>query len=118
MKRILLSVTVLFVVCFSYSQNVNIPDANFKNALISGGVDKNGDSEISYAEAEAIKKLDLNEKNISDMTGILFNRDFLLGITCCKKSYLLVVVFALIRIFHYRNPKGYREVPSQYFLFA
>ena len=37
MKTIFLSVTVLFVACISYSQNVTIPDANFKNALISAG---------------------------------------------------------------------------------
>jgi hypothetical protein len=70
MKRIFLSMTLLFVACISYSQNVNIPDANFKNALISAGVDTNEDGEISYAEAAVIKKLDVHEMNISDMTGI------------------------------------------------
>ena len=70
MKTILLTVTVLFVACISYSQNVTIPDVNFKNALISVGVDTNEDGEISYAEAAVIKKLDVHEMSISDMTGI------------------------------------------------
>ena len=61
---------MLAMAFISYAQNVNIPDTNFKNALISAGVDTNEDGEISYAECEAIKKLDVSQKNISDMTGI------------------------------------------------
>ena len=70
MKTLILSILVLTMAFISNAQNVNIPDANFKNALISAGVDTNEDGEISYAEAEAITYLDVSSKNISDMTGI------------------------------------------------
>lgn len=52
------------------AQIVNIPDANFKNALISLGVDTNGDGEIQVSEAESVISLDLSYKNISDLSGI------------------------------------------------
>ncbi len=58
------------IVSVSYSQNVNIPDAEFLNALIDDGIDTNGDSLISYTEAEAKTCLYVSGKNISDMTGI------------------------------------------------
>ena len=50
--------------------NVNIPDANLKEALINLGVDTNDDSEISYGEAKAEDSLDVHAENIADMTGI------------------------------------------------
>jgi hypothetical protein len=53
-----------------YSQYVNIPDTAFLYALIDEGVDTNGDSLISYGEAEFHANLDISEKGISDMTGI------------------------------------------------
>lgn len=74
------------------AQIVNIPDANFKAALLSastsnyiastatpypnGGVDSfntidtNGDGEIQVSEAEAIKYLSVISLSISDLTGI------------------------------------------------
>jgi hypothetical protein len=70
MKTIILSLLVITMACISFAQNVNIPDAHFKNALISAGVDINDDGEISYTECEAIKKLDVSQQVISDMTGI------------------------------------------------
>ena len=51
-------------------QNVNIPDENFLQALIDAGVDSNGDSLISFQEAEAVHLLDLSQKGITDLTGI------------------------------------------------
>jgi Leucine-rich repeat (LRR) protein len=70
MKTIILSVLVLTMAFISNAQNLNIPDADFKNALISVGVDINEDGEISYAEAEAITYLNFRERSISDMKGI------------------------------------------------
>jgi hypothetical protein len=70
MKTLILWMLVLTIASVSYAQNVNIPDANFKNALISEGVDTSGDGEISYAEAELITYLSVGYYNISDMTGI------------------------------------------------
>ncbi len=54
----------------SSAQNVNIPDVNFKNSIISAGVDTNTDGEISYGEAEAISSMYVSGNNISDLTGI------------------------------------------------
>ena len=49
---------------------INIPDANFKQALINLGVDTNGNSEIDDFEAVLVGGLNLNNQNISDLTGI------------------------------------------------
>ena len=49
---------------------VNIPDTAFLHALIDEEVDTNGDSLISYAEAETTISLWISENGISDMTGI------------------------------------------------
>ena len=59
---------------------VSIPDPAFLSALINEGIDTNGDSLISYAEAEAVDTLDVQgdrpemfeiiSYHISDMTGI------------------------------------------------
>ncbi len=70
MKTLILSLLLFAMAYFSDAQNVNIPDASFKSALISAGVDTNEDEEISSAEAEAINSLDVSSKSISDMTGI------------------------------------------------
>ncbi len=42
------------------AQNVEIPDTAFLLALIDEGVDTNGDSLISYEEAEAVRSLDIS----------------------------------------------------------
>lgn len=77
MKHLLLALSLLF--CFSASaQIVNIPDTNFKNALLSHNnpvVDTNGDGEIQVSEAEAVSQLgymsqQLRDKDIEDLTGI------------------------------------------------
>ncbi len=41
-------------------ENVDIPDQAFLNALIDEGVDTNGDSLISFEEAEAVISLDIS----------------------------------------------------------
>ena len=51
-------------------QIVHIPDPNFLDALIEKGVDTNGDSRVSFGEAEATLFLDIPSQQISDMTGI------------------------------------------------
>ena len=76
MKRIGLILIAIHLMAFPmFSQTVSIPDTAFLYALIDEGVDTNGDSLISYSEAEAITSLDLggghwSSRNISDMTGI------------------------------------------------
>ncbi len=51
-------------------QIVNIPDANFKDKLISLGIDVNNDMEIQEDEASNVTYLDVSYSNIVDMTGI------------------------------------------------
>ena len=70
MKPLILSIVILSLAYYTCAQNVNIPDTNFKNALIEAGIDTSGNGEISQDEAEAITYLDVSDKNISDMTGI------------------------------------------------
>lgn len=49
---------------------VHIPDKAFLDGLIAGGVDTNGDGQISFAEAEATQSIVLPPSGISDLTGL------------------------------------------------
>lgn len=64
--------TVIFLLACSFlnAQIVNIPDINFKNALIEAGVDTNSDGEIQVSEAEVVMNLNVSYKNISSLEGI------------------------------------------------
>jgi len=83
MKNYFIITLLLFSVYFTQAQIVNIPDANFKNALIStncvdvdgdgiGDVvaDINGDFEIQVSEAEDVINLIVDSNNISSLEGI------------------------------------------------
>jgi Leucine-rich repeat (LRR) protein len=71
MKRIAFTLLAILSMAHSlFSQNINIPDKAFLNALIALGVDTNSDGLVSYAEAEEIDSLDVHGKSISDLTGI------------------------------------------------
>lgn len=62
---------VLFVAGFVNAQIVNIPDTNFKNALISLGIDTNTDGEIQVSEAAAVTGLlNVIAQNIVSLQGI------------------------------------------------
>ena len=62
---------ILFSISFNLNaQIIDIPDANFKNALISIGVDTNSDGEISIAEAEATTYMTINGLSIASLEGI------------------------------------------------
>lgn len=72
MKKIIF-LTMLCVTALSFGQIVNIPNANFKNALLNHDpvIDTNGDGEIQISEAAAFTGvMDVSLKNISDLTGI------------------------------------------------
>ncbi|PQJ78372.1 T9SS type A sorting domain-containing protein [Polaribacter porphyrae] len=69
--------TLLFAFLISFTlvaQNVNIPDSNFKNALLSDAtINTNSDNEIQVSEAQAFTgTIQVSNKNISDLTGIEF----------------------------------------------
>lgn len=72
MKRSVLFFS-LFIGIPLTAQTVNIPDANFKNALLNHNptIDTNGDGDIQVSEAQGFYgSLYLFNKNISDLTGI------------------------------------------------
>lgn len=72
MKKLLLF-TCLLGSLGSFAQKVNIPDTNFKAALLAHDpvIDTNGDMEIQITEAVAFTGfLNLNSKSIADDTGL------------------------------------------------
>lgn len=72
MKHIVLVLSILMS-GFSFGQIVNIPDVNFKNALLNHFpvIDINNDGEIQISEAIAYTgTLNVENQNIADMTGI------------------------------------------------
>jgi len=87
------------------AQTVNIPDANFKNALINSlcvdadsnwwhesDVDLNNDGQIQASEAALVQRLDISGKNILDLTGI---QSFInLKLLHCQNNKLTTVDFS------------------------
>ena len=69
MKR-LLTIAFLLISLAVNAQIVNIPDANFKAALIAEGVDTNNDGEIQVNEAENVVNMDVSNSEISSLEGI------------------------------------------------
>jgi Leucine-rich repeat (LRR) protein len=72
-KRIFLSTLLLLsTATIATAQNVYIPDANFKAALLANtAINKNGDDEIQVSEAQYYSGLiDVSDKNISSLVGI------------------------------------------------
>lgn len=72
MKTLLLSMLLLMSGLVSMAQNVNIPDANFKAALVADVtlVNTNGDNEIQLSEARAAIGIVAANASITDLTGI------------------------------------------------
>ena len=83
MKLKLLSLTFLFISSTVFCQIVNIPDTEFKQALLnySPSIDTNNDNEIQVSEASAVTELIISgyqgfeimgflEGSLSDFTGI------------------------------------------------
>jgi len=68
---------LLLAICaanFIQAQIVNIPDANFKNALLNHSpvIDTSGDGEIQEGEAVVVTFLYVNYKSISSLEGIQY----------------------------------------------
>jgi len=72
MKTIILLSATLLLMLFVNAQIVNIPDANFKAALVNDTtINTNQDGEIQVSEASSYTgTIDVNSMNISDLTGI------------------------------------------------
>ncbi len=70
-KVLLLAIMVaLLCTCKKEDSGLEFPDVTFLGVLIREGVDKDRDGEISFAEAEAVRSLDITNSSIEDMTGI------------------------------------------------
>ncbi len=70
-KKLFFSGLLLSFLGLTQAQVINIPDANFKQALVNGNnVDTNGDGEIDVSEAEAITYLNVANSNITSLEGI------------------------------------------------
>jgi len=75
MKTKIFTLAILTITTFAFAQNVNIPDQNFKKALLSHihVIDTNNDGEIQVSEAEAFTgTIYVSKSNISNLIG---NRD-------------------------------------------
>lgn len=102
MKRILTLLPLLLLAASLHAQIVNIPDANFKNALIASNcvdtnddgipdsdADLNNDGEIQVSEAAAAPNLYLNEKSIVSMEGL---QSFVnIEILYCANNYFATI---------------------------
>ncbi len=72
MKKFL-TILILTSAMATHAQNVTIPDANFKAAILAHNptIDTNGDNQIQVSEAEAFTgELNVLNKSIADLTGI------------------------------------------------
>ncbi len=73
MKKKLLLILSIFLCFFANSfGQINFTDSNFKNALLNHIpiIDTNGSGQIEISEASAITRLELDNKNISNLEGI------------------------------------------------
>lgn len=72
MKNKLLILLILLINQLSIGQTINIPDTNFKNALLNEFpiIDTNSDGEIQVSEAISVTSIQVGGENISDLTGI------------------------------------------------
>ncbi len=70
--KIKILLTIILFYNISNAQIVNIPDENFKNALLSHSptIDTSNDGEIQISEAEATLEIDVHFESINDLTGI------------------------------------------------
>jgi hypothetical protein len=87
MKKIILTVGLVCSTIVAKAQNVYIPDANFKNLLLSlNFINTNMDGEISEAEALAFSgSLDCSASNISSLEGIQYFNN-LTGLNCSNNN--------------------------------
>ncbi len=70
MKNLSSIFVFLLLSYFSFSQNVNIPDPDFLQALIDRGVDTNGDGQIQESEAKNTTSLYFYYASFASMEGI------------------------------------------------
>jgi Secretion system C-terminal sorting domain len=118
MKKLLLLSVFLLIGFYSYSQIVNIPDANFKNALVNeivadfdgdgvfdGDVDTNNDGEIQVVEAEDVLGLNVPNYDIESLVGIesFINLSFLRCVNNLLNELDVSTLIHLEKLFCYFN---------------
>ncbi|KAB1066761.1 T9SS type A sorting domain-containing protein [Tamlana haliotis] len=69
-KKLLLFLLISIISFQGIAQTTAIPDPNFEQALIDFGYDTNLDGEVLTSNISGVTSLDINDKNISDLTGI------------------------------------------------
>lgn len=72
MKNIFHLVVFFIYGSIANSQVINIPDPNFKSALLAEGIDTNFNGQIEVSEATTVIDLFIENANISDLTGISY----------------------------------------------
>jgi len=70
MKNLYTAFTILLVHLSITAQVINFTDANFKNKLLSLGIDTNNDGEIQNTEALEVEDLDVSNATITSLSGI------------------------------------------------
>ncbi|MBL7886665.1 MAG: hypothetical protein JNJ52_07955, partial [Flavobacterium sp.] len=72
MKNLYFTIGLLLISFLGNAQIVNIPDANFKTALLNyqPTIDTNNDGQIQVSEALNVTELEINNTSIVSMTGI------------------------------------------------
>lgn len=72
MNKILPVIFLFFSASVLFSQNVNIPDPNFKTYLVGNyAINTNFDAEIQVAEASAFAgRINISSSSVSDLTGL------------------------------------------------
>jgi uncharacterized repeat protein (TIGR01451 family) len=99
------------------AQNINIPDARFKSALVSSlcvdtnddgngdaDADTNNDSQISVAEALAVTRLDVKNRSIDSLAGIQYFTN-LQTLNCSSNdlTYLNILGLTNLQTLHCNN---------------
>ena len=87
MKTTLLFLLIAFgLSTVSFAQNTYVPDDNFEQALIDLGYDYVLDGYVLTANVDAVTYLDVNNRNINNLTGI---EDFVaLTVLYCYENLL------------------------------
>ncbi len=84
MKKI--TFIVFFLAIFTNAQTTAIPDAAFEQALIDEGIDTNGlNGNILNSDAQGVTSLIINNRGITDMTGIEIFTD-LISFYCTQNN--------------------------------
>jgi len=91
----------LLICPISHAQVINIPDANFKNALLNHNlvINANGDGEIQVNEAGYVINLEVSGGNISSLEGIEYFMNLLF--LNCQSNY--VINFDISQNFNHAN---------------